>query len=82
MQGIGEVLTSSNTDLTLFRVPFLYDEKQPTSNSEIKTVDTGRFGEGYKGGNLISRQSICRWVLKEIREYKYPRQVVAIGEMD
>ena len=83
MHNIGKTVTSLaeslDLDFTLFRVPFLYDEKP---GSPIKSVDAGRFGQGYRGGTFLSRQNIARWVLREIKEQRYSRQVVSIGETD
>lgn len=58
-------------DLHVFRLPLL-------TNGEVKPVQAGYVGSG-KDKLILSRSSMCIWVLNEIEEKKWVGKAPAIS---
>lgn len=67
------VASEDALDWTIFRVPFLTEKP-----GDIK-VEAGLMGPDYKGGFELSRVSLVKWVLEEIREPKWIHGAPVLG---
>ncbi|KAK4689583.1 hypothetical protein P7C73_g507, partial [Tremellales sp. Uapishka_1] len=72
MTAIAELFHDESLDYTIFRVPFLGDEKDAK-------VYAGFFGPEYKGGMSLTRGSMSRWIYEEIKERAWVKQEPALG---
>lgn len=62
-------------DYTVFRVPFLSD------GPADREVHAGFYAGGFKGKQELSRASMARWVLCEIKERQWIGQQPALGNI-
>ncbi|KAK4699983.1 hypothetical protein P7C70_g6269, partial [Phenoliferia sp. Uapishka_3] len=67
------VAEEDDFDYTIFRVPHL------TEGGPDNKVWAGLMGPEYQGGIDLTRDSLVRWVLKEIAEGKWVRGAPALG---
>ncbi|KAF2498910.1 NAD(P)-binding protein [Lophium mytilinum] len=76
MKGIAEqVAAQTDLDWTVFRVPFLEDEK----GGPEKEVVVGTLSPEFKGKTTLSREGLCRWLLGEIEKREWVKKAPVLG---
>lgn len=74
MRKIGEALAKqADLDWTVYRVPHLNE-----GDGELEVV-AGHLGPEYRGTTELSRASLARWILKEIKENKWVKGAPMLG---
>jgi hypothetical protein len=74
MKGIAEETSrQGDFDWTVFRVPHLNDQEKDVE------VAAGFIGPDFAGSTELSRKSLVKWVLREIRERKWVKKAPMVG---